>query len=154
MPAAIPGVGLSSLIRVPPAPPTSSCEHYKPRKFQVGQSLQRKRDGVGDGSLPSHFPRRFADGPILTDPANPGSVAVVPTEGGNANYEFAKSSGNMDFSEPTERLNGNLKLKVEIIQAMLISSVHIADIPKKIIKPGEFWTRIANNKQHFENKFQ
>ena len=33
MPAAIPGVGLSSLIRVPPAPPTSSCEHYKPRKF-------------------------------------------------------------------------------------------------------------------------
>ena len=35
---------------------------------------------------------------------------------------------------------------------MLIFSVQIAEIPKKIIKIGEFLTRIAENEQDFENK--
>ena len=35
---------------------------------------------------------------------------------------------------------------------MLIFSVQIAEIPKQIIKNGEFWTVVANDKQNFENK--
>ena len=36
----------------------------------------------------------------------------------------------------------------------MILSVQTAEISKKIIKNviGEFWTRVAKNKQHFENK--
>jgi len=41
-----------------------------------------------------------------------------------------------------------------IFDEILNFSVQIAEIPKKSsnLKIGEFWTRIAQNQQHFENK--